>query len=522
MLSFGKTLSKKADKISVSGYDERMYGGFGANTSSDNASYPAEKITLNAMSFVDMDKMYIANIWVRAVIDKIVERVNNVKPVIKPVKTIAEKSGNNSSISDETLRHIEILNGLLIKPNFNNESFYDIRKKITRDLLKYDAAGLEITKGVGSNRDDVPLVEIYSVAGDTIKLNVNDNGLLNNEAAYLQVLNGSSLKSDISWNKDELIYMMLKPQSNRVYGLSPLESLYQTVTAELYASNYNSDFFFNNATPRYAVLMEGMGIGQGTTAMKRFRQWWDQELKGKPHKPIILGTENGTIKFEKVSLTNEEMQFQEYSKWLLIKIMVAFFMQPAVLGIADSSINKMDIKEQTKQFKIDAVQPQLITFSTKFNQQIIFNKEVYGYKDVYLGFDLDLGDRGDKSEVDERYVRMGAITINEIRRELGMTPVQWGNVPYMQNNLVPFGIGPNGQALPFDPNSQNVSSPKEPAVPNISTSSKRFIKNYIMSNTGNPIGWEDIELNDRIDIIMKLLKDKEDHMRKYFYDKEQK
>jgi hypothetical protein len=313
---------------------------------------------------------------------------------------------------------------------------------------------------------------------------------------------------------------MLNPQADRVYGLSPLESLVQTVTAELYASDYNLNFFYNNATPRFAILMEGLGLGQGAAALQRFRQWWDNELRGNPHRPIVIGTESGKINFEKVGLSNEEMQFQEYSKQLLQKIMAVYKMQPIILGVesaGDAGGSKSNSEEQVRQHKIEAVKPHLSAFMEKFNAQVIFSKSGLDMKDVYLDFDLDVVDKKTQAEWNDIYLKSGVITINEIRvKGLGMMPVPWGDVPYLQNNLVPFGAGKNGQAVPGDPNNVDLTG-QDGNVPNVNLMNRSMVRKLIGSNDNEyPIGWENMEINERLEVVEELIKNREKFLTKAY------
>jgi hypothetical protein len=333
------------------------------------------------------------------------------------------------------------------------------------------------------------------------------------------------MKVVASWNKDRIIYGMMNPQSNKVYGLSPAESLIQAVTAELYASQYQLDFYYNNATPRFAVMMEGLGIGQGSAALSRFRKWWDEELKGQPHRPIILGTENGKITFQQVGLSNEDMQFQQYSIWLMNKIGIIYKTPPSILGISLSggSINKAEYADINDQYNLEAIKPHCNIFAEKFNQQVIFSSSVMNIKNAYLDFDLPIGDKKAEAEIHERYGRMGVITINEIRtRGLGLAPVPWGNVPYLQNNLTPFGQGKNGQSVPGDAEAAaeaangGVNIDDISNVPNTSLSSKKLIEKYLLNGNGKLVGWEDLEIEKRIDIVTKLLAEKDSQLSKMF------
>lgn len=507
---FNKELDNKQSSIDS---DEIEYGSY----SGSDKTY-AEKLSVQGLSFDQMNMMYISNVWVRAIVDKIVERVSDISPIVKPLKQYKGTNfdENSTKLSDQVKKNMDMLNELIVKPNNNNETFTNIRKKLSRDLLTYDAGAIEIIKGVNLTNNNKNF-EIYNVAGNSIKLNPSDKGILpESKDAYIQV--DRNLKVITTWSKDSLMYYMLNPQSNKIYGLSPLESLVQTVTAELYSSDYNLNFFYNNATPRFAVLMEGLGIGQGAPALKRFRQWWDSELKGNPHRPIVIGTESGKITFQKVGLSNEEMQFQEYSKQLLAKIMAVYKVQPIIMGVETAGgvgVAKTNATEQVRQFKIEAIKPLMTVFIEKFNNQLVFDEKAMNVKDVYLDFDLDIVDKKEQAEWHEKYLQSGVITINEIRvNGLGLVPVPWGNVPYLQNNLVPFGAGKNGQAVPGNPNSANLTG-QNGNQPNVNLMNRSMMKNMIGDNTV-PVGWENMEINERLKIVEELIKNREQFLSKVY------
>lgn len=477
---------------------------------SDRETY-AEKLAVKGLTYDQMNKMYMANVWVRACVDKIVNRVSEISPVVKSVVTADKETGE---LPDEIKANIEIVDKVISNPNSMNEGFNQVRKKAVRDILQYDASAIEIVKTISTNKAESS-IQMYSVPGNEIKLNVDNKGQFRNPASsYIQV--DKNMKVVATWSSEKLMYMMMNPRSNMVYGLSPLESLIQTITADLYSSDYNLNFFYNNATPRFAVMMEGVGIGQGSSSVERFRKFWETELRGKPHKPIILATEGGNIRLEKVGLNNDEMQFQEYSRWLLTKIMTIYSMQPIVLGIIDTNMGKMNSNEQARIFKQDAIKPQLTNLADKINQQIVFAKSGLGFNNVYLDFDLDLVDKNEQARWHEVYLRSGVLTINEIRVQgLGLQPVPWGGVPYLQNNLVPFGQ--SGSAVPQSPSDYIVSAP-EGKTPQASTpvAGKSQLKQFLSSGNGLPVGWEGIDPDERLKIVEKLIKLREKELSREF------
>lgn len=374
------------------------------------------------LTYAQMREMSIRNIWVRACIDKTISRLSMIEPIVKPVLApgVVEPNGKQR----DRMMDVQLL---LMNPNENRESFMNLRKKYFRDVMVYDAGALTVDfdprEYASYETREIP-VALYAAPGEEVRLNVDSRGMFSDpEKAYSQIQYSREVQS---WSIDELIYLISNPQSGSVYGISPLESLVQTVTAELYASAYNIDFFANNATPRIAVTFDKMGAGEAAEAkMRRFQAYWESELKGKPHKPIFVGADGqGTVKIDKMNMSNEDMQFIEYSKWLLVKIMAIYSMQPLVLGLVDVSMGKLNSAQQQQQFKEDALKPKLRLEAWHLNSELIWPSTSLGYGDVYIDYEaVDLLDLETLSRVWKSSVDGGWLTVNEVRGFLGMPPL---------------------------------------------------------------------------------------------------
>lgn len=390
------------------------------------------KLLYRGLTFDEMERMYLANVWVRACVDRIRVRLLDIQPT---VRFFGPKPSNDAK------RHREEIEKLFVDPNGGAEDFDSLRSAIDKDILVYDAAAMEVVEATDAGTGKRAPFEIYSVAGDTIKKNVDKRGVFRDvNSAYHQI--DETGRKVAEFPIGSLVYMMLNPSAGRIYGLSKLESLRQTVTAELYASQYTLDFFSNDATPRFAVLFDNLGMGQADAAMKRVRAWWEHELRGKPHRPILMGTEQGQVRFQQVGLSNQDMQFQEYSKWLLIKIMAIFGMQPFVLGVVDSSTGKLNSEQQGEQFKKDALAPQLRLFRNMFNSNVIRAHTGFGFDDVYMDWLAFLPkDEKTQAQIHKYYWEMGALTVNMIREQLGYEPIdeEWADSSFIPNNYAPVG-----------------------------------------------------------------------------------
>lgn len=474
---------------------KKSVGGELYGSSSGGAYSTPTKAMVTKLNFRTMEMMYFANTWVRACVDKIVRRSVSVQPIVKAI--LKNPTGEPT---DDQKRRIESIENLLSVPNSMQQSFDTIRKQLFTDSLIWDAAALELVKG----EDGKSIDAMYAVSGDSITLNVDKRGVFKKfSEAYYQKEYGSVVAK---FSVDELLYFIQYPRANSFYGLSPLESLRQTVTAELYAADFNIKRFINDATPRYAVLFDSLGLGQGGAAMKRIREWWDSELKGNPHKPILVGSEQGSVKFEKIGMSNEDMQFQEYSRWLLSKIMSVYHMQPAVLGVIDVNQGRINASYQEEQFKKDALRPILTSFSNQFNTLAIWSSTNYGWNDIYLDWDgIDVVDKEKEAKIHEVYLKQGVFTINMVLRELGKEEVPWGDVPYLLNQMVPIPSIPIAQAretLPATP----VPQLKSFTNPNTEFSMADWMRmGYLLKYNKYPTGLETVEDTDLKKAITTLI-----------------
>lgn len=461
------------------------------------------RISKSGLSFRQMDMVYRMNPIVQTCIDRIVERCAGVKPVVKPASV---DPNDIKKIPDSVKRDMDKLNEFIAFPS-RRYTMTSIIKQVVRDVARFDAGSAEIVKDGSLDRP----FSLYPVAGNTVLLNVNDNNMFKTPAYMQRIETRSSTdsKTGAKWDYDSLLYYMLNPVAGKVYGISPIETLVQTITADAYATQHNIDFFKNNATPRLAVLMEGLGLGQGATALQRIRKWWDNELQNNPHRPIILGTEQGKTTIVPIGMSQNDMDFQNFAMWLTLKIMMQFKLQPSILGIQlGDKLGKADAKEQERLFKKDAVRPQLDAFYENLNKMLVFNAKHYAIRSAYIGYDIGLDNLEELSKQHETYLRSGVMFINEVRLELGLSPVEWGNVPYLQNNVAPFGRGKNGAALPENSNEQSTPATAK-GIPNVQDMTRAQLESYVSKDNGYPIGWEDMEITERIAIVKSILAKRE-------------
>jgi len=92
-----------------------------------------------------------------------------------------------------------------------------------------------------------------------------------------------------------------------------------------------------------------------------------------------------------------------------------------------------------KKFKKDAIKPLLKSFSNQFNTLVIWSNSNFGYNDIYMSWEgIDNIDKQLEAKIHQIYLRYGVFTINMVLQQLGMEPVEWGDVPYLLNQMIPL------------------------------------------------------------------------------------
>ena len=455
---------EKASRVPI---DESTIFGIGYG---DN--YVNRIIQKSGLTTAEMWECYVQDEWVRACVDKIIKEVVKYQITVVPKETSDE-------ISPETQQHIDEVTELLDNPNSKVESFDNIRRKYLRDVLVYDAGALEIVysnsgeaevtaslkelnkelvhltlsrkltiddkaierldneiketkekskycnkqlkeiKKAVQAKGNVP-VELYDVAGVNVKVNVDLNGnFKDNEPAYYYYKNSTAGKPDALFNKDELIYFIQYPTAGRIYGLSPIETLYDTVQSDITAAIMNRRRLDNDGMISGVLSFPGMS----SKKLQRNQNFWRMQARKKGARLVLTSVD---AKFTKVVESHQEMQFMEYQKWILVKIMAVYGMQPIVLGVITENTGKLNSEEQRKQFKSDAVLP-LIELETHHLTDVLI-QQGFGYDDIKCSYVEPTQESTQTENVDkaDKMGKLGVITINEARAMIGLNRLEEG------------------------------------------------------------------------------------------------
>lgn len=250
-----------------------------------------------------------------------------------------------------------------------------------------------------------------------------------NEKAFVQVMNGQIM---CEYTKDEMAFLVAWPRTEinvAGYGYSEVEQLIQTVTAILFAAEYNRRFFSSGSSPK-GVLNVKANMNQGQ--MDAFKKAWLAQLAGITgawRTPIVAA--EGGLEFINMQQTNREMEFSKYNDFLIKVACAVYQIAPEEINFSSQMSNNGQgaVFESKSELRLKASRDKgLVPLLTFFENAM--NREVMRYLDpeyelVFVG--LDGGTELDQVELHEKELK-NFKTINEVRAENDLEPIEGGDI----------------------------------------------------------------------------------------------
>jgi HK97 family phage portal protein len=307
---------------------------------------------------------------------------------------------------------IKKIKDFLYVPNKNKESFRVILEKVLKDIFIIGAGSIE--KG-RSDADGKTLVELFAIDAGTIKMDSDEHGRI---LGYYQEIEGEGVPP-VHFDSKDLIYLILNPRSESLYGVSILEILHQTVTAYLYAESNNIKYFENSSTPR-GILDLGVHIQEHQ--LDRFRSFWQAENVQQPHRTMVVGGSTSGIKWVPVAMNPKDMDLMNYLNWLQRVILMAFGVSPAEVGLTED-ISKAPATGQlisSDAFRNKSIYPMMDKLSWYLTQELVLSE--FEADDLMFDFvkETSLQEQEQKARIHQILISSQLRTANELRKEDGL------------------------------------------------------------------------------------------------------
>lgn len=310
----------------------------------------------------------------------------------------------------------------------NRDTFTSFCKKVVRDTYIYDQVNFEKVYDSDGN-----FIKFDMVDPTTIYLATDKNGKLIKEGErFVQVLDGRVVAK---FNEKEMAFAVRNPRSDiqvNGYGLSEAEIGLKQIIAHENTETFNDRFFSHGGTTRGILLIKA-GQQQSTRALDIFRREWKNSLSGINGSWQIPVVSADDVKFINMTPQANDMQFEKWLNYLINLLSALYGIDPAEINFPNTggatssrggSLNEGNQKEKNQASQNKGLQPLL-----KFIEDTVNTYIIAEFGDKYR-FEFKGGDLARQLEKIKIKSEEGKVfkTVNEIRVEFGLDPVEGGDV----------------------------------------------------------------------------------------------
>ena len=343
-------------------------------------------------------KAYLNNVWISACVDVIAKRITSGGYVIEEVER-----GKGDPANYDTIKQ------LLSFVNDDDDFLQLVRSFIT-DLGIYGEAYMEIVYKAGKP------YALHKIDCITMNYKLERHGQV---VQYIQNMTHST--DTITFEPNEVIrWWMPDPQAHKK-ALSPIERILGPVDTSTRMDDWVRQFFRKGARPNFWIKYPGP-----KAEAERFVIYLRENYTGQAnaHVPLVLYDEAELFEIGKGSV---DIDFSKGDDQMRNKILAGYQVPPAALSqIESGNIGGGTGESQDKSLQFNACDPFKQLFFEKFNYRII--QKGLGITDWkvncrYADYRSDEAISG----VQDRRIRNGSNTINEVRGEMGKTDIQGGD-----------------------------------------------------------------------------------------------
>lgn len=219
-----------------------------------------------------------------------------------------------------------------------------------------------------------------------------------------------------------------------VVGYSPVALERNAIGLGMAAEEYGSRFFSNGATPSGVLTHPNTVKNPGA-----LRQSWNAAYGGTANSGRVAILEEG-LKFERISMPNNEAQFLETRKFQVSEICRIFRVPPHLVGDLEHATFS-NIEHQSISFGMHTIRPWLVRIEQSMNRALLLDSEKGR---LFVRFNMDGLLRGAYKERMEGYAiarQNGWMSANDIRELENMNPIsaeEGGNAYMVNGNMIPI------------------------------------------------------------------------------------
>jgi HK97 family phage portal protein len=315
------------------------------------------------------------------------------------------------------------LNYLLsVQPNSRMNASVFLKNLVSQILLQGNAYVLPVKNILGE------VEALYLLTPGSVAHDVYTN-------AY-QVADPVNVISGV-FSSEEILHFKNVSNDGGYTGISTIS--YAALTLGIAAT---SD---NETLKRFATGGRFKAILKNNTSTKGWGEYQDEQLKA--HGDDLQDAINrgddilavkGDVEVSPLSMSSADMQFLESRKFTIREIARFFNVPPSKL-MDDSNSNYKSVEVSNIAFYTEALQPIVTEIEREFSAKLL---NEWNYQDYKFCFDLSALyalDLESKARWDKNRLENGLVSVNDLRRERDIEPIEKGDDVYLSVNFAPLG-----------------------------------------------------------------------------------
>lgn len=295
----------------------------------------------------------------------------------------------------------KIIERSLLKPN-PGDTFRSWIEQIVEDMLVCSAGSSEILKAGDPQRP----FRMYPTDSFSIDLYPDWDGKPDSYR-YAQRVNGQY----VSLKASEMMYIRMNPRTNTPFGLSPLETVWESV------NNFIESHRAAGKQAKNTFLKKLINLGKNSdkNAVKAFIEYWSSEVMGQGKMPVVGGFEGTSIL--DLGATDDKGLYIEWQRFLIEIVAIAFDISPKKLGqTKDVNRSTADSEDDDTNSTIESIAENIVEHINNHIIDGIFH--LGGVIEFKFHYATSLKDQKLKADIDAIYLDRRVKTPDEIRDEL--------------------------------------------------------------------------------------------------------
>ena len=273
----------------------------------------------------------------------------------------------------------------------------------------------------GLERDDRGrVVEIWPLRSDRVRVVPDPESYVK---GFVYVGRGQRL---VPYVAEDVVWIRYFNPLDEYSGLSPIAPLRLSVDMGLDALRASRNNLSNESAPGLFIETSDAPT---ESEVAEFYQRWESRFRGVDNvrRPVLLG---GGMKAANLGFSPKDMEYLQTLRWSLEDVSRVYGVPKAMLGDMER-ITFSNFATARRVFWQDVMVPQMTFLRESLEQMLLPN---FGDPALSLRFDTSEVEALKESENDKAtrrrtYVAAGVMTINEVRRDMNLPPVEWGDEP---------------------------------------------------------------------------------------------